>query len=160
MSTTTYWSIVAARTRKLDEVVQSGGVRERVATGGLLRRRAREDPLDGDLEHLAGQRPRHLLDLEHLARDVARRAVLADARADGLDEAVVELGALAQHDEERHPRVVALLDVDDERIGDLVEREHRAVDLGRPHADAAAVDRRVRAPADHRRAALGDADPA
>ena len=42
---------------------------------------------------------------------------------------------------------------------DLVQRQHRAVDLGRAHADAAAVDRRVRAAADDRRAALGDLDP-
>src|SRR5215218_4417491 len=99
MSTTTYRSIVGARTRELDEVVERGGVRERVATGGLLRRRAREDLLDGDLEHLAGQRPRHLPDLEDLARVVERRALLADARADGIEEAFLKLGPLAQHDE-------------------------------------------------------------
>ena len=38
-------------------------------------------------------------------------------------------------------------------------REHGAVDLGRAHADAAAVDRRVRAAVDDRGAALGDLDP-
>src|SRR3954466_8878009 len=130
MSTTAHRSIVGARTRELDEVVERGGIRQRVAAGGPLPRRAPEDLLDGHLEHLARQRPRLLLDLEHLAGHVARRAVLADAGPDRLDEAVVELGALAQHDEERYTGVVALLDVDDERVRDLVEREHRAVDLG------------------------------
>ena len=50
-------------------------------------------------------------------------------------------------------------DVDDERVDDLVERQHGAVDLARAHADAAAVDRRVPAAGDDRRAALGDLDP-
>ena len=63
-----------------------------------------------------------------------------------LDEVVVELGAVAQDDEQRHPVLLALArDVDDERVDDLVEREHRAVDLAGAHADPAAVDRRVRA---------------
>jgi hypothetical protein len=94
------------------------------------------------LEHLAAERARHLLDLEDLARHVARRAVLAHALGDRLLELLVELLALAQHDEQRHPGVVALGDVDHQRVGDLVEREHRAVDLGGAHADAAPVDGR------------------
>src|SRR4029453_2556363 len=39
------------------------------------------------------------------------------------------------------------------------ESEHGAVDLARPHADAAAVDRCVRAAADDGGPALGDLDP-
>src|SRR4051812_35055069 len=124
MSTTAYRSSVRARTRELDEVVERGGIRQRVAARRLLRRGAREDLLDRHLEHLAREGPRDFLELEHLARDVARRAVLADAGTDRLDELVVELGALAQDDEERHPVLVALRDVDHERVGDLVEREH------------------------------------
>ena len=91
---------------------------------------------------------------------VARRAVLAHAPADRGDEVVVELGAVAQHDEQRHPVLLAVArDVDDERVHHLVEREHGAVDLARPHAHAAAVDGRVRAAVDHRGPARRDADP-
>src|SRR3954451_14322553 len=126
MSTTAYRSSVGARTRELDEVVERGRIGERVAARRLLRRGAGEDLLDRHLEDLAREGPRDLLELEHLARDVARRAVLTDARADLLHEVVVDLGALAQDDEERHPVVVALRDVDDERVGDLVERQHGA----------------------------------
>src|SRR6185503_17055952 len=42
---------------------------------------------------------------------------------------------------------------------DLGHREHRAIDLAGAHADAAPVDRRVRAAGDDRGAALGDLDP-
>ena len=91
---------------------------------------------------------------------VPRGAVLADPRPDRLRELLVELRAVAQHDEQRHEVLLALLrDVDDQRVGHLVEREHGAVDLRRAHADPAAVDRRVRAAGDDRRAALGDLDP-
>ena len=38
--------------------------------------------------------------------------------------------------------------VDHQRVDDLGERQHRPVDLAGAHADAAAVDRRVRAPVD------------
>src|SRR3954468_15614142 len=133
MSTTAYRSSVGALTRELDEVVQRGGIRQRVAARSLLRRGAGEDLLDRYLEHLAREGPRDLLELEHLARDVAGRAGLPDAGADRLDRGVVEVGALAQDHEERHPVVVALGNVDDERVRDLVEREHGAVDLGRAH---------------------------
>ena len=76
------------------------------------------------------------------------------------DERVVERRAVAEHDEERHPALRALArQVDDEGVDDLVERQHRAVDLGRPHADPAAVDGRVGSSGDDRRAALGELDP-
>ncbi len=86
---------------------------------------------------------------------MARGAVLAHAPRDLCAKAVVEHGAVAQHDEQRQPAV----DVDRERVEDLVEREHRTVDLARPHSRAAAVDRRVRAPVDDRAAARRDLDP-
>ena len=82
------------------------------------------------------------------------------ARADPPHQLVVELGALAQHHEQRHVALAAVeRHVDDQRVDDLLDREHGAVDLGRAHAHAAAVDRRVRAAADDGRAALGDLDP-
>ena len=82
------------------------------------------------------------------------------ARADRRDQLVRQLETRSQDDEERHERVRAVeRQVDDERVDDLVEREHRAVDLGRAHAHAAAVDRRVGAAADDGRAALRDLDP-
>src|SRR3954470_21330954 len=56
--------------RERDEEVQCLRVRERVAAGGQLRRRAHQDPLDGQLEHLAGQRARDLVDGHHLVRNV------------------------------------------------------------------------------------------
>ena len=91
---------------------------------------------------------------------VSGRAVLANSRPDPRDEIVVELDAGPQHDEERHVPLRPLArEVDDERVDDLVEREHGAVDLRRPHPDAAAVDRRVGATGDDRRAAVGDLDP-
>jgi hypothetical protein len=74
---------------------------------------------------------------------------------DPLDEVVVERGALAQHDEQRH----VVVEVDDERVGDLGQRQDGAVDLARPHPHAAAVDRRVRAARDDRGAALGQLEP-
>ena len=65
----------------LDEEVQRLRIGERVAARRLLRIVALQDPLDGHLEHLARQRARHLGDRHDLVRDVARGAVLADARA-------------------------------------------------------------------------------
>ena len=145
---------------ELDEVVERLRVGERVAARRLVGLLPHQDALDGHLEHLARQRARHLGDLLHLARHVARRAVLAHAPADRGDQVVVELGAVVEHDEQRHPVLLTgLRDVDHERIDHLRHGEHRAVDLARAHADAAAVDRRVRAAGDDGGAALGDADP-
>src|SRR5215210_564639 len=79
-----------------DEVVERPGVRERIAAGGLLGRDPHQDLLDRDLEHFPREGARDLGDRADLARHVARRAVLADARADALDEIVVELGPLAE----------------------------------------------------------------
>ena len=67
---------------ELGEVVERRRVRERVAAGRLLGGLAHQDALHRDLEDLAAQRPGHLGDLEDLVRDVARRALLADAALD------------------------------------------------------------------------------
>ncbi len=73
---------------------------------------------------------------------------------------LVELSALAQDHEQRHPALgPRARDVDDQGVGDLVDRGDRAIDLRRAHADPRAVDGRVRAPVDDRRAARGDLDP-
>src|SRR3954447_5241598 len=85
---------------ELGEVVQRRGVRERVATGCLLRWLAHQDPLDRDLEDLAAECSRHLGDLEDLVRDMAGRALLADAAFDLFGQLVAQFGALAQDDEE------------------------------------------------------------
>src|SRR5512139_553946 len=86
---------------ELGEVVERGGVRERVAAGGTPGWVAHQDPLDRDLEDLAAQGPRHLGDLEDLVRDVARRALLANPALDLACQLVVQLRSLAQHHEER-----------------------------------------------------------
>ena len=70
-----------------------------------------------------------------------------------------QLLARAQHDEERHP---AFLPAAREPTTSASTIASTAAPRGRsprPHADAAAVDRRVRPPVDDRRPALGDADP-
>ena len=80
--------------------------------------------------------------------DVAGGAVLADPLPDPGDEVVVEGGAVAEDDEERHEAVGAgQRQVEHERVDDLVEGEDGPVDLARAHPDAAAVDRRVGAAA-------------
>ena len=80
--------------------------------------------------------------------DVAGGAVLADPLADPGDEVVVEGGAVAEDDEERHEAFGAgQRQVEHERVDDLVEGEDGPVDLARAHPDAAAVDRRVGAAA-------------
>ena len=66
----------------------------------------------------------------------------------------------AQHDEQRHVALAAeVLEVDDEAIEHLGHRLDGAVQLGRAHADAVPVDRRVAAAVDDRAAARRDADP-
>ena len=81
-------------------------------------------------------------------------------RRDRGAQLVGQLEPVAQDDEQLHPAVGPVSgQVDDERVGHLVERQHRAVDLARPHPDAAAVDRRIRAPVDDRAAPGGDLDP-
>ena len=70
---------------------------------------------------------------------------------------VVELDALAEHDEQE--QLVRLLEVDDEAVEHLVELLDDRVELARPEPDAAAVERRVGAAGDHRAAALGEHDP-
>jgi hypothetical protein len=91
---------------------------------------------------------------------VSWRAVLADSRPDPRDQIVVQLDVGSEHHEERHVSLRPLAwEVDDERVDDLVEREHGAIDLRRSHPDAAAVDRRVGATGDDRGSAVGDLDP-
>ena len=124
-------------------------------------RRAHQDPLDRELEHLAGERPRHRLDGDHLARDVPRRAVLAHALADlarsprrssdAPSRSTTNSGIHASSPSTGTSTTSASV------IG--VDGEHGAVDLRRAHADAAAVDGGVAAAADDRRAAVGDLDP-
>ena len=88
------------------------------------------------------------------------RAVLADPPPDLGYQLIGQLLPLAQDDEHRHPAVRPLPGyVDDERVEHLREREHRPVDLARPHPDPASVDGGVRAPVDHRGSPVGDHDP-
>ncbi len=97
--------------------------------------------LTGTSRHLSRERARHLGDLVHLVRNVAGRAVLADACGDAADEVVVESVAFPQHDEQGHPPFGAGPGyVDYEGVGYLFEREDRAIDLARPHPDPPAVD--------------------
>src|SRR5690606_1391946 len=93
--------------RELGEPAERGGIGERVAAGGALGGRAREDALHRDLEDLARQGPGYLGDPVDLVGNVAWRAVVADSPRDALLELVGELGALAQDDEERHPALGA-----------------------------------------------------
>ena len=135
------------------ERVERLRVRERVAAGHALRRLAHQDPLHRHLEELPGERARNGVDRGDPIGDVPRRAVVANAPPQRLLERVVEHGAVAQHDEQAHHAVGALArHVDDEGIDDLVQGEHGPVDLGGAHAHAAAVDRRVGAAVDDRRA--------
>jgi hypothetical protein len=57
------------------------------------------------------------------------------------------------------PSVPGLGHVHDQRVDYLLDDGDRAVDLRRPHPHAGAVDGRVGAPVDDRRAAWGDLDP-
>src|SRR5262249_17920316 len=68
---------------------------------------AHEDPLDGDLEHLAAQGPGDLLDPEDLVGHVARGALHADPALDLVLEPVRELRVRSGDDEERHPALGA-----------------------------------------------------
>ncbi len=83
-----------------------------------------------------------------------------DTRADRLGQVVIQFEPLAQHHEQGHPRAAfAVGHVDHQCVDDLLHREHGAVDLARSHPHPAAVDGRIRAPVDDRRAARGDLDP-
>ena len=107
---------------ELDEVVEGLGVGEGVAADDLGRVGAGEDPLDGDLDDLAGEGAGDRGDLADLVGDVAGGAALADRAGEGLAEVVVEVGALAEDDEELDHAVGALLrEVDDEGVEDSSE---------------------------------------
>ena len=76
--------------------------------------------LTGTSSALPLQGPWDLCYRVYLIRDVARRAALADAAGDLAPQLVVELGAFAEDDEQRHPAVGAGAgDVDDERVEDV-----------------------------------------
>ena len=81
------WRACSAAPGELDEEVQRLRIGERVSARRLVRIVALQDPLDGQLEHLPRQRPRHLGDRHDLVRHVPRRAVLADPRLDRLRRA-------------------------------------------------------------------------
>ena len=67
------------------------------------------------------------VDGDHLVGHVARRAVLADARAQRLDDVVGQLRALVEHDEQRHPVLAGRSrpDVDDQRVRHRVDAPAR-----------------------------------
>ncbi len=82
------------------------------------------------------------------------------AAVDPASQAVVERRAWLEGDEQRHPvAAVRPFETDDEAVGNLGDRLDDPVELARPEADAAAVERRVRAALDDRAASLGDPDP-
>ena len=144
----------SAALRQLYEVVERRRVGERVTARGILGRRPGEDLLDRHLEHLAAQGAWDLRDLEDVVGHMSGAALLADPPFDLGAQFVVQLDVLAQDDEQRHPALgPGARHVNDEGIEDLGHALDGAVDLARSHADSLAVDRRVRAPVDHRGAA-------
>src|SRR3954467_14963704 len=83
----TVWRFTRARVRvELRDVVEGLGVRHRVPRPDDLGRVAHQQPLDGNLEELARQRPRHRRHLDDRVGDMAWRAVGAYAAPQiGLD---------------------------------------------------------------------------
>src|SRR5262245_17500972 len=139
---------------QLDAVAK---VLERVRIGerlDVLHGAAMNDFAHGELDDLAALRPRDLGHLQDLRGHVPRRRVLADAYPDPRREHVVERQAVAQLHEQHDAHVVLPLLRNDERLEDLVDLLHLAVDLGRPDAHAARVQDGVGAAVDDEAAVL------
>src|SRR4029450_9486104 len=126
----------------------------------LLQRDAGQDPLDRDLELLAGQGPGDLGDGLDAVGDVAGGQLGPDRGPDAAAQLVVQPGPRAQHHEQQQPPLAAgIAGVDDQAVGDLVQALDDPVELGRAHPDPAPVEGRVRAAADDAGATLADLDP-
>ena len=74
---------------------------------------------------------------------VTRRGSGPDSAADGLDQLVGELAAVAHHDEQDDANIVAHLLTNHDTLEDLVNTFDLAVDLRRADAHAARVERGV-----------------
>src|SRR5665811_1623055 len=77
----------------------------------------------------------------------------------GRSDSTINRGGIRMGTSEIYRAVLALDQVLDDRVQHLIQRQHGAVDLTRPHPNPAPVDGRVRAAVDDRGAALGDLDP-
>ena len=83
-----------------------------------------------------------------------------DAFLQASRQRIVEHQALAQNDEERHVALASeVLEIDDQAVDHFRHGFDRAVELGRSHADAVAIDGGVAAPVDDGAAARRDPDP-
>ena len=148
-------ALAAAAARELAEPLDALGVGHRVELEDLARRGA---PSSSFLTGSSIFLPDSVRGIEATwkisfgtwrAESAALMRVLQAPR-----QRVVERDAVAQDDEERHVALAAeVLEVDDEAVEHLRQGLDRAVQLGRSHADAVAVDGRVAAPVDDRAAA-------
>jgi hypothetical protein len=132
-------------------------VRHRVAVGGLIRRRAEQDPAHRDLHLLAGQGDRDGVHRDDPVGHMPRRVLAAEPFGDRALERAVQDGPVGQRDEQWHEEPAARqVEVDDERVRDLLDGLQGRVDLCGADADAMPVQGRVAATQDEAAAAVVD----
>src|SRR6185503_4339856 len=136
------------------------GIRERVL---VLHRASVNHVAHGELHDLAALGPGNVADLDDLRGHVARRRVGANARLDAIGELVVERSALLQLHEQDDADVTHFAGrpvlADDDAFDDLGHLLDLAIDLGRPDAHAARIERCIGAAVDDEAVVRGDLDP-